>query len=215
MGRMAADDRRAQLIAATIRVMTTEGIEAVSTRRVAQEAGVSVGVVHYCFGSKENLLRRVIHQLVDDIRESAQARISPGQDLTASLSKATEAFMGDVEDRADRHLLTYEIVTYALRTEGAEDLARWLYECYQSAAVATLEAAAEAAGVRWIVPVDVVARILTAANDGVTLEWLVRRDGTQARTTFAHIIDAVVPLSTSLDDEANPAGRDAGGRVSR
>ncbi|WP_307324051.1 TetR/AcrR family transcriptional regulator [Microbacterium sp. SORGH_AS_0862] len=210
---MAADDRRAQLIAAAIEVMTTEGIEAVSTRRVAQEAGVSVGVVHYCFGTKENLLRRVIEQLVDDIRRSAQARITPGQDLTASLSKATEAFMGDVEERPDRHLLTYEIVTYALRTEGSEDLAVWLYECYQSATVDTLEAAAVAAGVRWTVPVEVVARILTAANDGVTLEWLVRRDGTQARTTFAHVIDAVLPLATSLADDATSTGRNVAGRV--
>ncbi len=56
MPRVPADVRRTELVQAAIQVATREGLAATTTRRIAQELGISVGVVHYCFRSKEELL---------------------------------------------------------------------------------------------------------------------------------------------------------------
>ena len=51
--------RKRQLIEATIDLAIREGLAAASVRRIADEANVSLGVVHYCFSSKEALLNAV------------------------------------------------------------------------------------------------------------------------------------------------------------
>ncbi|MFI6097649.1 TetR/AcrR family transcriptional regulator [Lentzea sp. NPDC051213] len=50
------DERRRQLGAAVCRVIATRGLEAVSLRHVAAEAGVSMGRVQHYFATKDELL---------------------------------------------------------------------------------------------------------------------------------------------------------------
>lgn len=56
MSRLPMADRRDQLIAAALTIAARDGIEAATVRAVAIEAGVSAGVVHYCFSDKNELL---------------------------------------------------------------------------------------------------------------------------------------------------------------
>ena len=56
------EQRRAQLVAAAMRVMQREGAWSLTTRAVAREAGVPLGAVHYAFGAKadaDRMTRRV------------------------------------------------------------------------------------------------------------------------------------------------------------
>ncbi len=52
-------ERRAQLVAAAMRVMQRDGAWSLTTRAVAREAGVPLGAVHYAFASKTDLVRAV------------------------------------------------------------------------------------------------------------------------------------------------------------
>ena len=54
--RVDQDERRAHLTAALLRIASTRGLEAVSMREVAAEAGVSLRVVQYYFTDKKTLL---------------------------------------------------------------------------------------------------------------------------------------------------------------
>ena len=65
MPRVPASERRADLVQAAIQVATREGLAATTTRRIAQELGISVGIVHYVFRSKEELLHEVIRVIAD------------------------------------------------------------------------------------------------------------------------------------------------------
>lgn len=51
------DARRAELAAATRRVVLRRGMEGVTLREVAQEAGWSIGILQHYFKSKDDLLR--------------------------------------------------------------------------------------------------------------------------------------------------------------
>lgn len=73
------DGRRRQVAAALHRIAAREGLESVSIRTVAAEAGLSVGAVQRDFGTKEALLLFAMHEVVDAVSARlARVRIGPG-----------------------------------------------------------------------------------------------------------------------------------------
>ncbi|MCD5309423.1 TetR/AcrR family transcriptional regulator [Kineosporia babensis] len=64
-------DRRRQLIDAGIAIGEREGVAAVTARRVASEAGVSLGLVSYCFATKDDLTVAMAARIAEDTAEAA------------------------------------------------------------------------------------------------------------------------------------------------
>jgi AcrR family transcriptional regulator len=90
---MAPEDRRAALIAATIPLLHEHGV-AVSTRQIAQAAGVAEGTIFGVFPDKRSLLTAAIIQAFDPAPTlAAVAAVDPGQDLRARLVAATTLIM--------------------------------------------------------------------------------------------------------------------------
>ena len=61
------DQRRAQLTAALLRIASTRGLQAVTMREVAAEAGVSLRVVQYYVTDKATLLTAGLAELARQI----------------------------------------------------------------------------------------------------------------------------------------------------
>jgi AcrR family transcriptional regulator len=68
-------ERRRQIADALVRTAATRGLHAVGMREVAAEAGVSLRLVQYYFGTKEELLLAAMQQLATQFSDRAQARI--------------------------------------------------------------------------------------------------------------------------------------------
>jgi TetR/AcrR family transcriptional regulator, transcriptional repressor of bet genes len=68
--------RRRQIIEALWRITATGGLNAASFRDVAAEAGVSVRLVQYYFGTKDRLLLAALGALVDQVAERIAARLA-------------------------------------------------------------------------------------------------------------------------------------------
>ncbi|MBL8965367.1 MAG: helix-turn-helix transcriptional regulator [Spirochaetaceae bacterium] len=60
---------RERILDAAMALAGREGMARLTTRRVAGEAGVNVGLLHYHFGSKDDLVRAVLERWQADIRE--------------------------------------------------------------------------------------------------------------------------------------------------
>jgi AcrR family transcriptional regulator len=58
----AAEDKRAQILAAAVRVFAAQGYEATRVGDIAMEAGVAYGLVYHYFGSKEAVLEAVFRE---------------------------------------------------------------------------------------------------------------------------------------------------------
>ncbi len=54
--RIQTSNRRARILAATLRVVGRDGVASITTRTIAQEAGVNLSAVHRYFSSKDALL---------------------------------------------------------------------------------------------------------------------------------------------------------------
>jgi AcrR family transcriptional regulator len=61
------------LLDAAERLLVSDGYAAITTRRLAREAGVNHGLVHYYFGSMENLLVRVLERFTARLVERQRA----------------------------------------------------------------------------------------------------------------------------------------------
>ncbi|WP_432945390.1 TetR/AcrR family transcriptional regulator [Kribbella sp. CA-253562] len=196
MPRVPADVRRTELVQAAIQVATREGLAATTTRRIAQELGISVGVVHYCFRSKEELLHEVIRVIADAQVEAARTAIVPGADLAASVRNAFVGFWKLVEETPEAQLLTYELTSWALRNADTEPLAREQRERQLAGIEQILGEISTACGVSWSVPTHQLARMTLAITDGVTLGWLVDRDTDAAVVALRTFADQLLALAS-------------------
>src|SRR5690625_4251968 len=179
MARISSHDRREQLVAAAIRVATRDGVAAVTTRTVAAEAGATPGIVHYVYRSMTELLRDMIKAMADEQVQRVTEVQFDGASVRECLDRAFEALWETLASAPEAHQLTYEVTQHALRKAELRDLADWQYRCYFDAASTVLEAVAKAAHIEWAVPIDSLARMIIAVNDGRSEE---RRVGKEQRT---------------------------------
>ena len=65
-------ERREQLIRATIRCVANHGLADTTIATVAQEAGLSQGIINLHFRSKEGLLTETLRYLADEYRSACR-----------------------------------------------------------------------------------------------------------------------------------------------
>ncbi|WP_407344627.1 TetR/AcrR family transcriptional regulator [Pengzhenrongella phosphoraccumulans] len=187
MERLPIVERRAQLVRAALAVASRDGIEAATVRAIAAEAGVSLGVVHYCFEDKNELLREVgeaiAAQGVDRVELARLARPDAQRAIGAAITTRWEAM------RAHRgvQLLSFELTTQGLRNPELCGVATAQRERNLRAAHEMLDEAAAVANIRWTVPIQLLARFSVAAMDGVVLAWLVDDDDEAARAALSSL----------------------------
>jgi AcrR family transcriptional regulator len=87
---MAPEDRRAALVAATVPLLCEQGLD-VSTRQIAQAAGVAEGTIFGVFADKHSLVVEALLQALDPQPTlDALAGIDPAAPLREKLSAAAE-----------------------------------------------------------------------------------------------------------------------------
>jgi TetR/AcrR family transcriptional regulator, acrEF/envCD operon repressor len=190
---LSVEERRAHLIEAAIGLAEKKGVAGVTTRDVAQAAGVSLGVVHYCFENKDALMTELVKALSMELRDSVDANETVWQDVGSgkeALQKLIRAGLElmwlNIEATPERQLLTYETTTYALR-EGEQTpaklaIAREQYNFNDSTVADIIEHARDATSNQWSVPLPSLSRFVLNAIDGIVLRWLVDNDSEAVRS---------------------------------
>jgi AcrR family transcriptional regulator len=107
-------DNRERLIAAGYSVLSEKGYEATTVKEVARVAGVSPGLFHYYFASKDELLVAVLHeagarygQMMRDLRAAVPAE--------QFLQSAVAAARDRVRQEPEWYRLRYELFALSLR----------------------------------------------------------------------------------------------------
>jgi AcrR family transcriptional regulator len=191
---VSVEDRREQLIDAAIAVMKREGVSKTTTRLVAAEADVPLSILHYCFKTKDDLLRAASRTLAAELINASRGAVaeSGGGDLAASIRLAFRKVWAAALRDVDAQLCTYEVITWSIRERDRSRIARDQYRDYDEAVAAFLRTVAEAAGADYLYPVDALARWVFVTFDGMMLAYIVDRDERRALGTMDILIDAVV-----------------------
>jgi TetR/AcrR family transcriptional regulator, transcriptional repressor of bet genes len=80
----APEERRQQLIEATIRCVANYGLGETTIATVAQEAGLSQGIINLHFQSKDRLLTETLRYLADEYRAAFAAAAAVGESSPAA-----------------------------------------------------------------------------------------------------------------------------------
>lgn len=202
------DGRRAAFITAASRVIAREGIAAATTRRIAEEAGMPPGLLHYWFVGKDELLEAVIADTLAEVEAAivaGRATAPADGDLRGSLAQQLRSvFQAAAADDRGRQLAMYEMTTWALRKPGLADVARHQYQAYRRLAAEGLSAVGLADD-------PALSQLVAAAVDGLTLAWLADPEGTDvtpALELLALFVSDHARRGTA-DGTADMDGRDA------
>lgn len=162
-GREGQDDPRSRLLAVAVKVFSQHGYDAVSTGDVAREAGLSQPMVHYHFGSKEQLWRAAMHHLMREIGQRYPTNAADLKDLdpVSRLKVITRRFISrSAQDPTLTMIITHESLANT-------DRLQWLVETYVRAGFQEFdEALTEGmeAGVIKEIPLHVLANTIVSAS---------------------------------------------------
>lgn len=86
MGRRAGTEkRREEIIKATFKCISKKGYNNLIMQDIAEEVGLSKGVLHYYFKDKEDLLKHVLHSLVKELEEILGEEVQRAQSAEEKL----------------------------------------------------------------------------------------------------------------------------------
>ncbi len=167
-----SSDKAARIVEAMRVSVSARGIAGATFDHVAREAGVSRGLLHYYFGTKERLLVEVVRRECE-VRiarlEESVAGARSADDVLDALVRSFEEFLGEGPTAA---VLFYELLTLAQRNhEIASELSE-LSRRMRVQMVMALQAKADAGVLELRAEPDALAAFLLALADGVMMRAL-------------------------------------------
>jgi AcrR family transcriptional regulator len=116
-GYVRAAERREQLLSAARAVLVRDGLDELTLRSVAQEAGVHLSTLQYIFASRAELVRALVARIVADAGREQFVTGSAG--LAVELHRAVEWYATEfLADPAILEVVRFEILTTARHRHG-------------------------------------------------------------------------------------------------
>jgi AcrR family transcriptional regulator len=149
------------------RLLVTVGHAGITTRSVAQEAGANHGLVHYYFGSMENLLARVLERFTDRLIARQRTMYT---DPAMPFAEKWRAAMRYLDADREYQKVWYELQALAwnrpeLRERVAHVDAEW-----RSVLTEAFAEPRERYGIE--MPLDALVSLVLAFNEGLIFERL-------------------------------------------
>jgi AcrR family transcriptional regulator len=188
--RMDPDSRREQLLEHGVRLLSTRSLDEVSIDVLAEEAGISRGLLYHYFGNKHDFHRAVVRKAADDLIR-VTAPVQEGEPLER-LARSLDAY---VEYVATSYAGYVSLVRGA--ASGNEDL-REIYEEARAALTDRIFDVADTEGVLDVFTVEdtpavrLMVRGWSAMAEDVVISW-VRDPGGVSRDDLLTMLAAALP----------------------
>jgi AcrR family transcriptional regulator len=167
------DSEKAKRIVAAMRASVGKRGAAGSTfDHVAQEAGVSRGLLHYYFGSKERLLVEVVRHDTEIRMRRLEERLAEANSVEAivdALVRGLEEFVG--EDPASQAII-HELFSVSRRNDEIREELAQLYRRVRGQVADVLRAKERDGVVKLRGEAEAVASLLFALGDGMELQMV-------------------------------------------
>jgi AcrR family transcriptional regulator len=189
--------RRRQIIDAALNVMISEGVYNVTTRKIAEAAGVNVATLHYHFHNKEEIIFEAMEALASGYRDTLAARFTEPQALIDRIGDLLWFIWSEIEKARGEQLVLQEITLYVCRVPGAEHLAgekeREIKSLYSELLMRCSDVR-EADAPRIAELTD----FIYACFVGILNQWLASRDVPTLVRTTENLIEAARTLTLRL-----------------
>jgi AcrR family transcriptional regulator len=156
------------LLDAAERLLIASGYAGLTTRKVAAEAGVNHGLVHYYFGSMEELLLQVLERFTDRLIERQRAMYAADVPFLEKWRTAMRWLDEDVE--AGYPKVWWELQAMAWNHPGMRERLVRVDETWRSVLRANFAPALDEYGIDF--PLEAVVSLVMTFNKGVQIEQL-------------------------------------------
>jgi AcrR family transcriptional regulator len=89
------------LIAAAVKLFSAQGYKETSLQEIAEEAGLTKGALYHHFRSKEDVLRRVHDDMIEEVMAASRPVLEAGTSPTATLRELIRVHLRAIETRGD------------------------------------------------------------------------------------------------------------------
>ncbi|HWL20418.1 MAG TPA: TetR family transcriptional regulator [Bradyrhizobium sp.] len=164
-----ASERERPLMEATLRIIGREGLDRVTHRAVAAEAGMSVGAVTHHFGTRDGLvdaaLRYALSREIGRLQALALDLQTKAFDVEAWIGSLVDWYARELNGQAEIHIACYEAFLAAARTARHRVVVVEWFETWRQSAELAFKAAGSPAPRRH-------AELFVAALIGMLLQQL-------------------------------------------
>jgi AcrR family transcriptional regulator len=154
------------LLDAAERLLQAEGYAAITTRRLAAEAGVNHGLVHYYFGSVENLLVRVLERFTE--RLTARQRAMYADPDVPFLEKWRQAMRYLVDEDVGYEKVWLELWALAWNRPELRERVAEVNQEWWSVLMEAFEEPRRHYGID--IPLEALVALVVTFNEGIILE---------------------------------------------
>ena len=195
---------RDRLVETALRLFREDGYQATTMRRIATEAGVSLGNAYYYFGSKDDLVTELYLVIQREHRELARPRLRSGAGLAENLRAVLHA---GVDVMTPYQSFGSSFLTVALPPSApGSPFSAASADARQQAIDLMREAVTVSRGWPSEAVLERLPTLLWLAYLGITLHWVTDSSPGQVRTR--QLIDGVTPIVARLVGLARlPVGR--------
>jgi AcrR family transcriptional regulator len=159
------EDAESELLDAAERLLVEIGYAGITTRRVAEEAGVNHGLVHYYFGSMENLLVRVLERFTGRLIARQRAMYASEIPFIAKWREAMRYLIGEDVEYGKIWL---ELQALAWNRPELRERVAHVNEEWRSVLTEALEAPRAQYGIT--MPLEALVSLVMTFNEGIILE---------------------------------------------
>jgi AcrR family transcriptional regulator len=166
------DSDKAQRIVEAMRVTVgRHGAAGATFDRVAKEAGVSRGLLHYYFGTKERLLAETVRHDAGLRLGQLEQRLSRANSIDAIVEALVSQLEDFVHEDRDHQAVLYEMYSASRRNEEIRDELGRLYASMRANVARLLSEKAAAGIVELRAEPEAIASVLFALADGFELQF--------------------------------------------
>jgi AcrR family transcriptional regulator len=171
------------LVRSAYQVITRQGSHRLSLQDVADEAGVSKGMVLYYFKTKEHLFLVTMRWALERTGARIRERIAGVDDPHRVIAALIDAIFIDAERNRHFYLLYVDLVEHAARVPSFGQLSGMAHEIINGLYEEVIRDGVAAGGLRVEDPVAAAAA-MRALIEGTFLSWLQREDWRTSHAEF-------------------------------
>lgn len=183
-------DKAQRIIDAMRYCVARRGASGSTFEQVAAEAGVSRGLLHYYFGTKEQLLVEVVRRDAEIRMERLEGPLSAARDVDDVIDVLVSSLNDLLENEPEYFTLLFEIFTAGRRNPEIRQEVAQLFVRTRAQVAEVLEAKEREGVLALRYDADTIASYLFAVGDGFALQALSDPDRDHSGTLAAGIAAA-------------------------
>lgn len=186
------EDKKKSILDAAERCIISQGIEGVTMRAIASEAGINLASLHYYFENKENLLTSLLGQKFMEYGSAFSASLheadTPAQQITSAVNHLKKTIL---EDKST-YILLLEYLPNASRNPRIHELLRASYADFRASLKFLLDGALKERG-KSGVDTAILSSFILSLIDGMWIQLFLDED--------AFDVDAYINQINRMIDE--------------